>query len=128
MPTRMNQQWRLENLRLPLGGINKMLKRKSKNDFEECTLMDATHLSSQLRHGDHHVLVLDIEHSVEVVRTNKAGHHHVYINKSMPWEKYVKIIEAMADAGVVDEQWATQALTQGYAHASLPAPPRSLDG
>lgn len=57
-----------------------------------------------------HLPVLDIDLPVRVVESHTPGHHHLYIDKPVRWDKYEALLVALADAGIIES---------GYAQASI---------
>lgn len=49
-----------------------------------------------------HNIVLDIDHDALLIETTTPGHHHLVINRPMPWLAYARILEALFMAGVIE--------------------------
>jgi hypothetical protein len=49
-----------------------------------------------------HKVALDIDMECVVTPSSTPGHHHLYIDKVMPWGKYLKLLIALADAGIIE--------------------------
>lgn len=84
--------------------------------IEEKPLDEANSVSSRVRSGGSleseacHILALDIDYDAWLGETSTFGHHHLIINHFMPWSDYKKLLEVMAEVGLIQP---------GYAHASI---------
>lgn len=56
-----------------------------------------------------HKPVLDLDMDVLVVPSSTPGHHHLYIDKAMPWPEYSLLMNVLAHVGI---------LQTGYVRAS----------
>ena len=57
-----------------------------------------------------HLPVIDLDIPCTLVGSRTPGHHHLLIQKDVSWSAYVEILNAMADAGLVE---------RGYVHATV---------
>lgn len=57
-----------------------------------------------------HAPAIDIDVPIAVIPSSTPGHFHLYIDKRMTWPLYKGMLQALADAGVVE---------QGYVDASV---------
>lgn len=82
----------------------------------ECSEPEANLIGSEVEHdvlmGRHtvHAPVLDIDFPARLVPSTTPGHFHLYLDIKMSWPTYRRLLEALADAGVIEE---------GYAEASI---------
>lgn len=67
-----------------------------------------------------HRPVLDIDFPVSVIPSSTPGHHHLYIDKPMEWTRYQLLLEALADAGVIEQGYANVSIARGYTSVRLP--------
>lgn len=67
-----------------------------------------------------HKPILDIDFPVHVVPSSTPGHSHVYIDKAMPWEKLTALLDALADAGLVERGYADASIDQGFTTVRAP--------
>jgi hypothetical protein len=74
-----------------------------------------------------HKLVLDIDLPAKLVPTTTPGHWHLYIDHEMPWEAYVKVIDALAEAGVIEKGYARASKLRGYTSVRPPWLPKTED-
>jgi hypothetical protein len=80
------------------------------------SLMDLPNSSGM----DMHKIVLDIDHKVTVVESSTAGHSHLYVDVMMPWEHVVKLMEVMAEIGLVEPGYVNASKARGYTAVRLP--------
>lgn len=75
----------------------------------EVPLAEANCVSSKIREGSFaapagwHLPTLDIDVPMWVSESTTPGHHHLIIYKPISWEKYSKLLEMMADCGILEE-------------------------
>jgi len=72
-------------------------------------LIDANSVGSLHRPSYQHKPVLDLDMDVLVVPSSTRGHHHLYIDKLMPWRDYSLLMNVLAHVGI---------LQPGYVSAS----------
>lgn len=74
--------------------------------------------------GDWHLPCIDIDHPLEVRESSTPGHFHLLIGKPMEWTRYIKLLDALADAGLVERGYVEASLNRGQtfvrAHRSKP--------
>lgn len=66
-----------------------------------------------------HAPAFDIDIPCELIESSQIGHYHMYIHKAMTWNNYVKILKALADAGVVEQGYYAAAVNRGYSSLRL---------
>lgn len=95
------------------GSIDKDEKRIEVEDLEAATLVGSKMLPWPWGEDDDetlHMPVIDIDFEASLVPSRTSGHFHLYLNRSMSWERYVVLLQALAQAGIIE--W-------GYYHASI---------
>lgn len=60
-----------------------------------------------------HRIVLDIDHDAALIESSTEGHHHLVIDKIIPWNDYVAILDALAQAGVIEIGYYEAAIRRG---------------
>jgi hypothetical protein len=75
---------------------------------------DAEVVSSQIVGTDEHIPMLDIDMDAVLLPSSTPGHHHLYIDKPIPWKKYKNLMKALADAGIIEEGYYTASVKRGY--------------
>lgn len=72
-----------------------------------------------------HMPVIDLDLPCRLIESRTPGHHHLYIDRPMTFDQYMKILHAMAEAGIVE--WGFHDATQRRGFGSVRHPDR-LDG
>lgn len=67
-----------------------------------------------------HKIVLDVDHPVKVLESSTPGHHHLFIDKPMSWDRYRAVLEALTLAGVVEPGYLGISEQRGYTAVRLP--------
>lgn len=70
---------------------------------------DSHHVRSPSDGIDWHKPVLDLDMDVMVLPSSTRGHHHLYIDKPMPWHDYSLLLKILGHVGI---------LQKGYMYAS----------
>lgn len=89
------------------------------------SLREANLLSSALVGPDgnptgYHTLAIDVDLPVRVRETDTEGHYHLFIDAPMPWETYSKLLDALVEAGIVEEGFAGASKSREATHLRLP--------
>lgn len=84
------------------------------------SLRRATLASSGLPHTGLHYPMLDVDHHVEVYASSTPGRHHIYIGHGLRWEQYMNLLQALVQAGLVEEGFARASEARGYSTLRLP--------
>lgn len=67
-----------------------------------------------------HRVVLDIDWQAELVPSTTPGHYHLYINKAMTWDQYVKLLDVMAEVGLLQQGYVTASKVRKATMVRLP--------
>jgi hypothetical protein len=67
-----------------------------------------------------HMPVLDLDFPCELIPSSTPGHFHLYMNKTVGWESYRTMLEAMAEAGVLEEGYVKAAIHHGGTYVRKP--------
>lgn len=70
--------------------------------------------------SDLHKPVIDIDVPVRYVESTQEGHGHLYIDHVVEFDKYVKILEALRDAGIVEWGYVEGVKARGAGYVRLP--------
>jgi hypothetical protein len=73
---------------------------------------EANLVSSRLV-NDMHAPAIDIDLPCKLIESSTPGHFHLYIEKEMTWAKYQALLLALADAGVVENNYAKSSIRKG---------------
>ena len=67
-----------------------------------------------------HSPVLDIDIPAMLIPSTTPGHWHLYLDAPMPWDTYVQLLDAMADAGILEEGYVAASKARGFTAVRLP--------
>lgn len=68
-----------------------------------------------------HSPVLDIDFPARLVPSTTEGHFHLYLDGlTMRWETYAKLLEALAEAGVIEDGYAGASISRESTYVRLP--------
>lgn len=67
---------------------------------------------AQFGGGARHAVAIDIDTNCLLIDSRTPGHYHLYIDTSLPWERYLKLLEVMAECQIIE---------QGYLNAAKAA-------
>jgi hypothetical protein len=87
-------------------------------DFAEC--VDVLGAKTHLHPDAIHYPVIDIDHRCHWVPSTTPGHGHLYIDHGMTWTAFLRLLEALAEAGVVEEGYVHACRREGFASVRLP--------
>jgi len=57
---------------------------------------------------------IDIDVPVRLVPSTTEGHGHLFFDMLIPEDKYIALLEAMADAGIVERGYLAASMFRGY--------------
>lgn len=79
--------------------------RKIVETVEEATVVTSETEEPSLRNHwePKHKPVLDIDLPVIAVPSSTPGHHHLFIDKEMTWEDYLKLLTVLAEVGIIEQ-------------------------
>jgi hypothetical protein len=67
-----------------------------------------------------HKVVLDIDLRAVLVPSSTPDHSHLFIDHTMSWRKYVRLLRALSDAGIVEPGYVKAAERRGFTTVRLP--------
>lgn len=67
-----------------------------------------------------HKPVLDIDLPAKLIESSRPGHYHLFIDKEMSWGQYVRLLMALAEAGILERGYVSASLERGYSCVRLP--------
>lgn len=68
-----------------------------------------------------HRIVIDVDHQAHLVESSTPGHHHLYVEiPPVPWDDYVKWLEASALIGLVSPGYVNACISRGHSDVRLP--------
>jgi hypothetical protein len=81
-------------------------KTNQPDDLVQEQLDDKYNLVSSLLTNGKHAPALDIDIPCRIVESSTEGHCHIYFDDlEMSWEKYEKLLIALSDAGIIEENY-----------------------
>ena len=78
------------------------------------------HIVLSLDDNDMHRPVLDIDLPAALIPSSTPGHFHLYIDKQMTTSAYVRLLDALAEAGIIEQGYASVSEVRGYTSVRLP--------
>ena len=113
-----NETMFVENLNGPYVKNGRRSKRIRTEDLTRANVTTSRTTSDSWGHT--HRPVLDIDLPIKVVESSTPGHHHLYIDKEMDWEDYSKLLEVLAEVGILEPGYVSAALDRGFTAVRLP--------
>lgn len=89
-------------------------------DVEECAEDEATLVSSKISGTDLHGPVIDLDFPCRLVPSSTPGHFHLYMERAITWADYVKVLDALVEAGLVENGFLRSALKRGATYVRRP--------
>lgn len=74
-----------------------------------------------------HRPVLDLDMNAALIPSATEGHFHLYIDHLVSWESYERLLEAMAECGILEQGYVDASIDRGYSSARLPTKPKGYD-
>lgn len=82
---------------------------------------DASVITSLVSESDNmHKPILDIDFPVKAIPSTTEGHFHLYLDKAISSEAYEKLLNALADAGIIEPGYLGASLARGFTAVRLP--------
>lgn len=67
-----------------------------------------------------HRPVLDIDFPAALLPSTTPGHFHLFLDKKLTWEKYARLLSALADAGIIEEGYEDASYNRQFSSVRLP--------
>lgn len=67
-----------------------------------------------------HKPVIDLDLDAKLVPSTTPGHHHLFIDKAMTWDNYVRLLCVLAEVGIVEPGYVSACIDQGRSSVRLP--------
>ena len=94
---------------------------------EPAALLDGANLVSSIRkdtlpgeEGDRHAVLLDLDVPAFLIPSSTPGHSHLYINKALEQDKYFKLLDVLAECGILEQGYVDASKSQGGTFLRLP--------
>lgn len=73
------------------------------------------------QHGlERHALLIDLDVPAYLVPSSTEGHSHLYVDVSMNRAAYFRVLDALADAGVIERGYSDVSQRKGATYLRLP--------
>lgn len=94
----------------------------SKEEREPATSIAEANVSTSIREdaADRHALLLDLDVPAWLIPSSTEGHSHLYVDVSIPTAAYFALLDALADAGVIQRGYANSSKRRGGTALRLP--------
>jgi hypothetical protein len=80
----------------------------------------AAHIVLSTDDNGWHRPVLDIDFPAALIPSSTEGHFHRYLDKKLSTSQYMKLLDALAEAGIIEQGYASVSEARGYTSARLP--------
>jgi hypothetical protein len=87
---------------------------KSGEDLFVPDVSTANLITSLVSAAPMHKPVIDIDIPAKLWPSSTPGHSHLYIDIEMPWSKYVTLLTALMEAGIVEPGYVKASIARGY--------------
>lgn len=94
----------------------------SKEEREPATCITEANVSTSIREDAPgcHALLLDLDVPAWLVPSSTEGHSHLYVDVNIPDATYYALLDALADAGVIQRGYANSSKHRGGTALRLP--------
>lgn len=82
---------------------------------------DATLVSSHSTIDDHlHAPVLDLDYAAHLEPSSTPGHFHLYLDRHVEHDKYMNLLRALDDCGLIEHGFADASIKRGATFVRTP--------
>jgi hypothetical protein len=67
-----------------------------------------------------HRPILDLDMDAHLVPSTSAAHHHLYLDKVMTWSNYVKLLDVLAEVGIIEPGYRDASIAREFTAVRLP--------
>lgn len=75
----------------------------------------------------YHLPVLDLDYEAHLEPSSTIGHYHLYLNRFIEHGKYMKLLEALADCGLIERGYNDAAQKRGATFVRVPGVRKGVD-
>lgn len=94
-------------------------ERRQTENLDEAQVVSSEALDAHLG-PDMHRPILDIDFPVHVYPSTTEGHNHLYFDRLITWEKYEALLQALADAEILEPGYVSASLARKHTAVRLP--------
>lgn len=99
---------------------NRPSDREKASGLDDANVITSLRTDDPLSFDDTHALVIDIDHASWLMPSTTPGHYHLYVDVSIEDQKLWPMLQAMADAGVVEQGYVSASKERGFTSVRLP--------
>jgi hypothetical protein len=77
-------------------------------------------IGSETEESGIHLPLFDIDYDAQLLSSSTPGHFHLYLNKPVEWDAYVRVLEALRDAELIEEGFCRNSIARGQAFLRTP--------
>lgn len=93
--------------------------RTPTDDLDHAMLLTSD--TGRVEYGDAlHKAVLDLDMPARLLPSSTPGHHHLLIDRLIPWDVYLELLRALARAGLFESGYVGAAERRGHTAVRLP--------
>lgn len=67
-----------------------------------------------------HRPVLDLDYPAQLIPSTTPGHFHLYLDHEVPHDAYMRLLDALADCGLIEDGYRNASHDRGYTAVRLP--------
>jgi len=67
-----------------------------------------------------HRPILDIDIPATLIPSSTFGHAHLYINRTLTWPQYEKLLNVLAEVGIIEQGYADASIDRQHTAVRLP--------
>lgn len=99
--------------------------RTDVTDFDHAMVVTSAQGATRPWHFDPpgvplHRPVIDIDHAAKLLPSSTPGHYHLMIDRPMTWANYQRLLDVMAEVGLVEPGYARVAHERGHTAVRVP--------
>lgn len=96
------------------------IEEKWSNDHEVSNGINDAELVTSRSDDGYHYPVLDLDIPAMLIKSSTEGHSHLYLNHPVPISKYIRLLDALVDCGIIEPGYRNAAVMRGYTAVRLP--------
>lgn len=71
-----------------------------------------------------HAPCIDIDLPCRLVESHTPGHFHLYVDSLVSWERYLRLLKALHECGIIEDGYYNASLQRGCTVLRLPGVPK----
>lgn len=95
------------------------MDRERVDEWEKANAVSSEIVTWPLHKGEHAVL-LDLDHRCWLFDSSSPGHYHLYIDVSISWRRYKKLLKALMRAGIIEKGYYKASISRGATFLRTP--------